>query len=252
MMTDLDHIRQIELELGVELRQIAKINLADKGYLLNGQNQVIALGLNQCGIKRLEGIIQAVSLLLSLQTLSLDSNDIIDLRPLSSLLSLQNLFLGYNEIIDLEPLMALNMLKSLQLSYNPIKILPHSITSLPMEIEWHDQFHILWKDSMYNEQLGSIIFFGNPLESPPPGIVAQGKEAVGIYFNSLEKATSEGKELVPLQEVKVHLVGEGLAGKTSLMKQLQGLPFSPHESQTHGINVLTLGASQINGFEPQG
>jgi len=52
--------------------------------------------------------------------------------------------------------------------------------------------------------------------------------------------------------VKVHLVGEGMAGKTSLLKQLQGLPFSAHESQTHGINVVSLEASQIKGLEAQG
>ncbi|MGX9727275.1 MAG: COR domain-containing protein [Candidatus Electronema sp. VV] len=51
-----------------------------------------------------------------------------------------------------------------------------------------------------------------------------------------------------LHEAKVLLVGDGKAGKTSLLKRLQGLPFDEHESQTHGINVLSLHGRDIPGF----
>ena len=125
--------------------------------------------------------------LLSLQRLWLDNNQIGDLDPLSSLVSLQRLWIRRNQISNLEPLMALNLLISLDLSKNPIKILPQSITNLPMEIQWEDK---------PLQESGFITFFDNPLESPPPEIVAQGKDAVKNYFSSLEKAASEGKELV--------------------------------------------------------
>ena len=63
------------------------------------------------------------------------------------------------------------------------------------------------------------------------------------YFKSLESGS------VQLHEAKVLLVGDGKAGKTSLLKQFQGLPFDEHESQTHGINVKPLFGSEIAGFE---
>ena len=41
----------------------------------------------------------------------------------------------------------------------------------------------------------------------------------------------------PLNEVKVLVVGDGAAGKTSLVKRLLGLPFDHHWDTTHGINI---------------
>ncbi|KAF5415978.1 MAG: hypothetical protein C5S48_04205 [Candidatus Methanogaster sp.] len=72
---------------------------------------------------------------------------------------------------------------------------------------------------------------GNPLETPPIEIVKKGRDAVIDYFKSLEG------EKRALNEVKVLLVGDGGAGKTSLVKQLLGEEFDEKESQTHGINI---------------
>ncbi|MCI5210743.1 MAG: hypothetical protein D3910_18595, partial [Candidatus Electrothrix sp. ATG2] len=83
----------------------------------------------------------------------------------------------------------------------------------------------------------------NPLTSPPPEVIKQGRKAMRAYFRSLEK-----KETVRLHEAKVLLVGEGMAGKTSLLKRLQGLGFNKKESQTHGINVLSLLGRDLPGF----
>jgi small GTP-binding protein len=71
----------------------------------------------------------------------------------------------------------------------------------------------------------------NPLESPPLDIASKGIEAIRSYFKSLEG------EKQPLNEVKVLLVGDGGAGKTSLVKQVLGEEFDRHEPQTHGINL---------------
>ncbi len=71
----------------------------------------------------------------------------------------------------------------------------------------------------------------NPLESPPVEIIKKGNEAIRQYFKSL------AGEQQALNEVKVLLVGDGAAGKTSLAKALLGEPFDINESQTHGINI---------------
>jgi small GTP-binding protein len=51
------------------------------------------------------------------------------------------------------------------------------------------------------------------------------------YFESLKKGT------LPLNEIKILLVGDGGAGKTSLAKQLLGEGFDEDEARTDGINI---------------
>ncbi|MCA9926782.1 MAG: hypothetical protein KC421_30655 [Anaerolineales bacterium] len=92
-------------------------------------------------------------------------------------------------------------------------------------------------------QHGNISLKENPIETPPPEIVKQGKQAIRAYFRSLED-----QETVTLNEVKILLVGEGMAGKTSVLKRLQGIAFDPNESQTHGINVISFPANQLPGL----
>jgi hypothetical protein len=66
------------------------------------------------------------------------------------------------------------------------------------------------------EKETGIILQQVPLESPPAEIVKKGNEAIRQYFKSLS-----GDEQA-LNEVKVLLVGDGAAGKTSLAKALLG------------------------------
>ncbi|HII01375.1 TPA: GTP-binding protein [Methanosarcinaceae archaeon] len=101
------------------------------------------------------------------------------------------------------------------------------MTSLPPEI-LELTLDIKWK---YRLGTMGIFLESNPLENPPVEIVKQGREAVINYFKSLEG------EKEPLNEVKVLLVGEGGAGKTSLVKRLFGEDFDGNEPQTHGINI---------------
>jgi internalin A len=102
-------------------------------------------------------------------------------------------------------------LKRLYLRYNRLSSLPPEIVNLPKLKELH---------------LG-----GNPLVSPPLEIVEHGLKAIREYFAEVEGETKE------VAEVKVILVGEGASGKTSLVKQLHGARFDPHEATTHGIRI---------------
>jgi len=71
----------------------------------------------------------------------------------------------------------------------------------------------------------------NPLKSPPPEIAGKGVEAIFEFFKSLEAEKQQ------LNEVKVLLVGDGGAGKKSLVKRLLGEKYDNNEPQTHGINI---------------
>ncbi len=157
--------------------------------------------------------------LTNLNMLDLRENQISDISPLKNLTNLTELYLGSNQIIDISAMVGLTNLTNLDLSYNKIKKLPLEITDFPWEIEWTN----IWVEKGIN-------LCRNPVEIPPFEIVEQGKKAIREYFKSLAK---EEKRL--LNEVKALLVGDGGAGKTSLVKRIIYDKFDPDEKQTHGV-----------------
>ncbi len=168
-----------------------------------------------------------------LQQLHLSRNQLSDLSALKGLGQLQILYLSDNKISDLSVLKNLKHLKYVELLNNRIAKLPAWITELKPETVFSDE----WKFKTIN-------VYNNPLTHPPPEIIHQGRDALRAYFRSLEGET------VKLHEAKVLLVGDGKAGKTSLLKQFQGLPFDEHESQTHGISVLSVNAQDLPDCVP--
>src|SRR5207245_1125976 len=72
-----------------------------------------------------------------------------------------------------------------------------------------------------------------PLVNPPSEIVKQGKDAIGNYFRELEGGVDH------LYEAKMLIVGEGGAGKTSLLRRLYqpGQPLPRESETTKGIKI---------------
>ena len=156
-----------------------------------------------------------------LTSLNLSGNQITDISFLQDLKQLTSLDLYNNQITDLpEGFFDLKYLYHLDLHNNKIQHLPTPPVGMP--VKWES-----YQDGVCVED--------NPLEYPPADIVRQGPKAVRDYYKSVASG-----ETVELNEVKVILVGEGMSGKTSLLKQLQGLDFDQDESQTHGVNVVSL------------
>ncbi|MBN2315257.1 MAG: leucine-rich repeat domain-containing protein [Sedimentisphaerales bacterium] len=154
----------------------------------------------------------------NLKNLDLAGNEITDLSPLQDLKNLKNLNLAWNEITDISPLRGPKNLTKLDLRTNRIKRFPPELLEFGMQVVWE------------SASGKGINLCGNPLESPPVEIVEQGMKAIREYFKSLGK---EEKKL--LNEMKVLLVGDGGAGKTSLVKRLVYKTFDPAEKQTHGV-----------------
>ncbi|NVO09292.1 MAG: leucine-rich repeat domain-containing protein [Bacteroidales bacterium] len=192
-------------------------------------NQLQLLNLSGNGISD----ISSLNLLTELQLLWLADNCIKDISHLKGLKNLQRLQLLGNKISDISPLKQLENLSLLGLCQNKITELPTWIIDFNMKINYAIKS---WEE-------GCITLNGNPLKNPPVEIVKQGKEAIRDYFKSLE-----GNKKVKLNEVKVLLVGEGMSGKTSLLRQFQGEKFNKDESQTHGINVVSLQTKDIQGL----
>lgn len=80
------------------------------------------------------------------------------------------------------------------------------------------------------------------LTSPPIDIVKQGSQAALNWFAAEKKA---------LQEIKVLLVGEAKAGKTSILRRLKHNEYSPDEVQTDGIVIETFDFEKLPTFSAQ-
>lgn len=115
-------------------------------------------------------------------------------------------------------------LRSLSLDGNQITEVSHELLHSGIELRRRD----------YSGLVPQQISLGrNPITTPAAEIVEQGHAAIVSWF----KASLAG-EVRPLNEVKVILVGDGGAGKTSLRKRLMNLDADPEQDQTYGIDIL--------------
>jgi small GTP-binding protein len=133
-----------------------------------------------------------------------------------------------------DAVLALSCLGGLNLSGNQIKILPEELFSRKVSEKLIDA------TTTYRGV--GLSLHGNPLESPPIEIVGRGLDAVRSYYLSLRQEPRR-----PLHEVKVIFVGDGGAGKTSLIKRFVSNDFDPKEPQTHGITITNHSATAEQG-----
>ena len=86
-----------------------------------------------------------------------------------------------------------------------------------------------------NLKLTEVRLAGNPnLRLPPPEVIREGTPAILSFLRSLQ----EGSKVV--RHGKVIVIGDGRAGKTSLIKRLVSNTFSLVENPTLHINVVHL------------
>jgi len=164
-----------------------------------------------------------------LQNLNLSSNKISNFSLLENFSELQKLYLSRNNIRDVSFLKKLTSLNGLYLINNQISdISPlKSIIEkgVPVELE--------------GVHKNSILLEGNPLKSPSPEIVKQGNQAILNWFNANKKA---------LNELKLILIGDPQAGKTSILRKLKEDKFLKGEEQTDGINIESLVFKDLETF----
>lgn len=165
--------------------------------------------------------IDFVSKLNKLIILYLTNNSIEIIDAISELKNLQTLFLTNNKVIDLRPLKGLDKLRKLDISKNFI------VDLLPIKMLISDNLPVFYK---FGYGTGKGIFVDdNPWSNPPPAIIKQGNAAILNYFAEREKQQFKN------QEIKLILVGNSTAGKTSLSQFLRDRNYQPNQSSTHGI-----------------
>jgi len=218
----LNHIRDISalaVSLNLQYLNLRDNKISDISFLKKLVN-LKKLNLWDNNIKNVDDLAN----LTQLTYLNLSENQIHNIDSLSFLVELKILSLEKNEIVDISKLKELKKLEKLDVRYNRIKKLTFSLAeNLP---------DIVSLDTWDYE---GINLYNNPLEFPPIEIVKQKKQAVLNFFSELHQA----KETDCLNEVKLILIGEDRAGKSSLADALSNPNYKFHDKPTtQGINII--------------
>ncbi len=187
--------------------------------------------------------ISVLSHLTNLKVLYLYNNQVSDISALGCLTKLTSLNLYNNRVSDISALSNLLNLIDLDLENNQISdisALSHLTSIIELDIKNNQIADVRFLINMIKKGLSigfdaSISIGNNPLVNPPIEIIEQGNEAILRYFEKLER---EGAETI--QEAKVTLVGEGGAGKTSLIRRLLDpkADFPEEKNRTRGIHIM--------------
>jgi internalin A len=160
----------------------------------------------------------------ALINLNLSNNEISDITILKEFTQLTHLNLENNQISTIDTLKELTKLVYLNLNKNQITDIRSLLALIQNDISINDT-------QLYN--IGLKIE-ENPLEYPPLQTIKDGNKAIIRFFEKIDK---EGTDTI--FEAKVTLVGEGSAGKTSLLKRLlnskEKLP--EEKNRTRGISI---------------
>ena len=186
--------------------------------------------------------------LTGLQLLNVSHTPVSDLTPLARLTSVEILVASHTRVSNLMSLAPLSGLQKLDVSHTPVSDLAPlaRLTGLQIVDVSNSQVSDLstlrtlltedlparWSSGTWG---GPGLYVENcPLTNPPPEIVKQGNVAILNYF--LER---ELRGVDHLYEAKMLILGEGGAGKTSLLRRLyqpeQSLP--GEDETTKGISI---------------
>ena len=164
--------------------------------------------------------------LVGLQRLDISYTPVSNLRSLAGLTGVQHLNVSNTRVSDLRPLSELTELQQFNIAYTQISdLIPIlNLISIGIPVKWSNKW---WR--------GEGIYVKDcPLTNPPVEIVKQGNGAILNYFR--EKAV-QGVDR--LYEAKLLIIGEGGAGKTSLLRRLyrpdEALP--EENESTKGIDI---------------
>jgi len=160
-----------------------------------------------------------------LQYLDCSGTHITDLSALANLIYLRKLTCSNTGITDLRPLSNLNNLEKFQCRKTGVSDLSPVLTFIDKGI------NISWGKTKSQRDFD---FTDCPLTIPPIEIVQQGNNAMLNYF---QERQTQGT--VKLREAKMLIVGEGGAGKTSLLRRLyqKEKPLPEENESTKGIEI---------------
>ncbi len=186
--------------------------------------------------------------ILGLTNLSCGWTQVSNLDPLRGLYSLQSLDCGFTQVSDLEPLRDLTSLQNLNCSDTKVsKLEPlidlHNLQSLRAQNLTIRDFP---RNLLFSESLQHLGFQGATIPGIPEEVYSSNKPD----FNCLPALRAHTLDLeaeaIPINSIKILVLGNGGVGKTQLCRHLAGEPFDPSVPSTHGITVRSI-AAEPNG-----
>jgi internalin A len=223
------------------LRMLSHLDLEDNELRVLPEWIGEMTALNEVRVRgnELADLPMSMAMLSNLTSLYASVNNFAELAPsLRDLVMLKKLFLNGNRLTELPDWLGeLTGLTHLYLSRNNLVRLPDSLGGLT-GLE-----HLSLSDNQLTDlpdclaQLASlelITLAGNPLPSPLAEIAQEGSSAVRSFLGLISTAAQEQ------WWSKLIVAGEGGAGKTSLVKVLNNLPYDPNEPTTHGTEISQI------------
>jgi GTPase SAR1 family protein len=225
-------LKKLPPELG-ELVWLESLILSGDWLVWAGNGYERRLSKNKGGSNEALKNIELLKNLPRLQMLVANDTSISDLAPLAGLSGLQALDLADTQVSDLAPLVGLHALQALRLNSTQVCDLAPLLHLIQ-----------LGRKVSLEESHGDIRLHNCPLTSPPIEIVAQGNKAILHYFHELEASGIDH-----LYEAKMLILGEGGAGKTSLLRRLYhpALPLPEEQDTTKGIDIHRHDFTLANG-----
>lgn len=230
-------------------RQISRLKKLRKLWL-NGDNQCPMPIESIASIKSLENLevlglsctqlrnIAPIKSLRRLRYLDLwNSEYVSSIAPVAELESLQYLDIWATAVKSLTPVSKLRSIKFLNLGSTEVTNLLPLINMIERGIEVVETY----ADEDDSE---GIFVAGCPLTRPPPEIISGGNESIRIFF---DETRAQGVD--HLYEAKMLIVGEGGAGKTSLLTRLYKPrdPLPEESETTKGISIFRHRFALPNG-----
>jgi Leucine-rich repeat (LRR) protein len=206
---------------GLQTLQVSGTEIRDLAPLsgLSGLQTLQISGTKVSDLRPLAG-------LFGLRSLQVLGTPVSDLTPLAGLCRLQTLDFSHTQVSDLAPLSGLSGLQTLDISGTKVTDLSPLIAFIRrgLLVKWNSK---TWQGD-------GICVENCPLSNPPPEIVNQGNDAILNYFRERELGGVEH-----LYEAKMLILGEGGAGKTSLLTRLYkpGQPLPKESETTRGISI---------------
>ncbi len=186
---------------------------------MTNQTGLVILDISQTHVADLSPLMK----LNELQSIQARFTQIVDLSPLIDLVNLQKLDVSNTLVFDLSPLNDLSNLQKIVVSETAVNDLSPIIKLIERGIP------VKWSR---NDK--GISVKRCPLKNPPVQVVKQGNEAI---LNYLKEKETQGVDY--LYEAKLLIVGEGGAGKTSLLRRLYQTdkPLPEEAETTKGIDI---------------
>ncbi|CAH1239277.1 MFHAS1 [Branchiostoma lanceolatum] len=217
---------------------------AEVGQLTN----VYHLSLSDC---QLHNLPPELGRLTQLEQLDLEKNDLTDIpREIGLLRKMDKLNLSNNRLISLPgEISAMAGLKELNVSENKLTHLPDTICLLQnLETFNATENHIEALPAKFGQlkNLRDLDVSGNRLIKPPAEVCDQGIVAIGEYFDELAHSEEDVSA-----RLKIVVLGEKMAGKTSLVRTLRmgESTLTEEADRTHCVEITRWAPDDNITFE---